>query len=80
MKEGDLFYKINFSNGEPAAFRMQLRGMTISDVVKGDDEIAQYIRSRLSMFMKDDEIQQLMRVDETDIIALTVEQKQELKF
>jgi len=34
----------------------------------------------LSMFMKDDEIQQLMRVDETDIIALTVEQKQELKF
>jgi len=66
---GDRFYIIMvFNDGGKYFFRMQLRGITIVELIEKEEY--QYVRDRLRIFLSDDEIAQMLRFEEIGVVEL----------
>ncbi len=67
FKDGDKFYLIVCFY---AVFRMQLRGITLTDIIAEKDDISKYISSRLKHYLTDKEMSRLTQFEETTVVEL----------
>ena len=67
FKNGDKFYLIVYRY---AVFRMQLRGITLTDIIAEKDDIGKYISSRLKHYLTDKEMLRLTQFEETTVVEL----------
>lgn len=67
FKDGDKFYLIVC---EYAVFRMQLRSITLTDIIAETDDTSKYISSRLKQYLTDQEMSRLTQFEETTVVEL----------
>ena len=67
FKQDDKFYMIACAY---VVFRMQLRGITLADIIAEKDDISKYISSRLKQYLTDQEVSRLSQFEETTVVEL----------
>ena len=67
FKDGDKFYLIVCTY---AVFRMQLRSITLTDIIAEKNDISKYISSRLKQYLTDQEMSRLTQFEETTVVEL----------